>query len=135
MASNKNFLNINYQLSQNLKGKILIIGIGGGSDIVGAYALGKILQQNNPNARISVAVAVTPKSTYKGFDCIEENLYRANVREDVDLTKLHHTLSLIKQMSNFDSQFYLMFWRDQNIRRAQIFLITKMRYQRQLKIL
>lgn len=105
MASNKNFLNINYQLSQKLKGKILIIGIGGGSDIVGAYALGKILQQNNPNARISVAVAVTPKSTYKGFDCIEENLYRANVREDVDLTKLHHTLSLIKQMSNFDSQF------------------------------
>ena len=68
MASNKNFLNINYQLSQKLKGKILIIGIGGGSDIVGAYALGKILQQNNPNARISVAVAVTPKSTYKGFD-------------------------------------------------------------------
>lgn len=100
------FTETNYKFNDYNNSDVLIIGIGGGSDIIGAYALGKFLKENNPNATIKIAVAVTPKSDYEGFDNLQENLYRINSDKVSDLSKLHHTLQLIKDIYDFDKSFF-----------------------------
>lgn len=105
MNNNNFFKNTFYKIPTKLKGNLLIIGIGGGSDVVGAYALGKFLKENNPSATINIAVAVSPKSDYDGFDNLQENLYQVNSDKVADLSKLHHTLQLIKEIYNFDKSF------------------------------
>ncbi|MBU3661392.1 MAG: DUF1152 domain-containing protein [Flavobacteriales bacterium] len=94
-----------YKFNEYNSSNVLIIGIGSGSDIIGAYALGKFLKENNPNATINIAVAVTPKSDYEGFDNLQENLYQVNSDKVSDLSKLHHTLQLIKQIYDSDNSF------------------------------
>ncbi len=99
------FIETTYTFNEHISGNLLIIGIGGGSDIVGAYALGKFLKENNPSATINIAVAVSPKSDYDGFDNLQENLYQVNSDKVAGLSKLHHTLQLIKEIYNFDKSF------------------------------
>lgn len=99
------FIETTYIFNEYISGNLLIIGIGGGSDILGAFALGKFLKENNPSATINIAVAVSPKSDYDGFDNLQENLYQVNSDKVADLSKLHHTLQLIKEIYNFDKSF------------------------------
>lgn len=94
-----------YKFSDYINCNVLIIGIGGGSDIIGAYALGKFLKATNPNTTINIAVAVTPKSDYDGFDNLQENLYQVNSEKVSDISKLHHTLQIVKEIYNFDQLF------------------------------
>ena len=62
MTDNYKFIEAAYKFQEYSSGNLLIIGIGGGSDIVGAYGLGNFLKGINPNVIIRIAVAVTPKS-------------------------------------------------------------------------
>jgi hypothetical protein len=94
-----------YSFPENIKGNFLIVGIGGGSDIVGAFATGKLLKQLNPKASIHIGVAVTPKKNYDGFTLLSSNLYQANSDKIENESDLHHTLSLVKQIISLDNQF------------------------------
>lgn len=105
MTNNYKFIETIYNFQDYISCNLLIIGIGGGSDIVGAYALGKFLKETNPSATINIAVAVTPKSDYDGFDKLQENLYQVNSNQVPDLSELHHTLQLIKEIYNCDKSF------------------------------
>lgn len=83
--------------------KVLVVGIGGGSDVVGAFGIARFLQESNPNAKISYAVSVSPKTNYEGFEKLSDWLYKRKNHNKLEIAdELHHTLSLVVKMQEFD---------------------------------
>ena len=83
--------------------KVLVVGIGGGSDVVGAYGISRYLKKTNPNAKITYGVSVSPKIKYLGFEKLSDWLYKRNTHNNIKIAKkLHHTLSLVVEMQEFD---------------------------------
>ncbi len=105
MLKQNHFTSIDYPFDEDINGKILIIGIGGGNDVVGAYALGKFLKTKYSNIDINIAVAITPKANYESFDLLCKNVYQVNKKYLEKSSKLHHTLELIKDIDKFDNSF------------------------------
>lgn len=105
-----NFSNT-YSLSLMDKQKALFIGIGGGSDVIGAYAIASILQSQNSSAKISYGLCVSAKNKYSGFDKLSKHLFQrsSDIPEDID--ELSTSLSLVIKMKEYErniSQPYLL---------------------------
>ena len=84
--------------------RILILGVGGGCDIVGAYAIASVLQINNPESRIEYGLCVSEKDNYEGFDRLSTNLYRRSTDNiGNSIGHLHSSLKLMLQMKEFDA--------------------------------
>jgi len=84
--------------------KVLVIGIGGGSDVVSAFGISKFLKEANPSAKISYGVSVSPKKKYEGFEKSSDWLYKRKPYNKLEITRyLHHTLSLVVKMQEFDN--------------------------------
>lgn len=85
------------------KKKVLVIGIGGGSDVVSAFGIASFLKEKNPDVEIRYGVSVSPKAYYGGFDKITDWLYQRKPNFNVEeIKELHHTLSLVLKMKEFD---------------------------------
>lgn len=82
------------------KKKVIVIGIGGGSDIVGTYAIALVLSKRNPKCEIMYGLCVSPKERYDGFKEINSSLYqrKKNIK-NIPIDKLHHSLRLLIQMA------------------------------------
>lgn len=84
--------------------KVLVLGVGGGSDVVGAFGISRVLREKNPSAKITYGVSVSPKKEYDGFEKISDWLYRRETKKNIEIVnELHHTLSLVVKMREFDN--------------------------------
>ena len=85
------------------KKKILVFGIGGGSDIVGAYSIASMLQKKNSESEIVYGLCVSQKHDYEGFERINDGLFkRSPFLSDMDLENHHSSLKLTIEMNQFD---------------------------------
>lgn len=82
---------------------VFIVGVGGGSDVIGAFGVATMLQYKYPKSKIYYGLCVSEKKNYYGFKKINNSLYQRipNTQETND--ELHHSLKLIKEMENFDN--------------------------------
>ena len=82
--------------------KVLVIGIGGGSDIVGAFSIASVLHERNPDVEILYGLCVSPKNRYDGFEMINGSLYqRRDDIQNVSTDHLHHSPKLLIKMARF----------------------------------
>lgn len=83
---------------------ILVLGLGGESDIVGAAAVATALKQQHsqPNALVAYGGVISPQSDYSGFEKMGPHLFR---REDGQshLDRERGVLSLVLGMKEFDA--------------------------------
>ena len=110
----------NFPLLENKK--VLVVGIGGGSDVVGAYGISRYLKEKNPNAKITYSVSVSPKTKYLGLEKLSHCLYKRNTHNNIEIVKeLDHTLSLVVKIQEFDNN-------------EQPFLIVRPKYRVELTV-
>jgi len=80
----------------------LVIGIGGGSDVVGAFGIASILKSKSPKNNIDYALCVSEKENYNGFEQINHFLHKRTEKSIDDKQKQSHSLILVSKMSEFD---------------------------------
>lgn len=81
----------------------LVIGIGGGSDVVGAFGIASILKSKFSSKKIEYALSVSQKETYSGFAKINQFLHKREKTEIEDNNKISHSLILVSKMREFDN--------------------------------
>jgi len=82
---------------------IFVLGIGGGNDVVGAYAVATIIKKNRPQSQVSYGLCVSPKEGYHGFDKINNGLYKRD--SACCEPHPHSSLSLMQKLKDFDAAF------------------------------
>jgi len=83
--------------------KCFVLGIGGGNDGAGAYAIATLIKTNNPQSQVSYGLCVSPKENYLGFkEIVKEGLY---VRNPI-YNELHNhpSLKLMQTLKKFDTK-------------------------------
>lgn len=80
---------------------IFVFGIGGGSDVVGAFGFASLLKKSNPNGTVNFGLCVSKKENYSGFKKINHSLFQ---RDDLigSIKNSHTSLKLIQEMADFD---------------------------------
>jgi len=94
-----NYFDQQFDLSVNQK--TLVIGIGGGSDIVGAFGIASILKSKSPEIIIEYALCVSKKENYNGFKQINHFLHK-RTEKNVDNKEISPSLILANKMREFD---------------------------------
>lgn len=81
---------------------IFVLGIGGGSDVIGAYGFASTIQKLNPKAIINYGLCVSRKENYLGFKKINFSLYQHdNLQKSIN--NFHTSLELIQKMAEFNT--------------------------------
>ena len=104
MTTNYNLFPKHYdkQFDLYVNQNTLVIGIGGGSDVVGAFGIASILKSKSPEIIVDYALCVSEKANYYGFELINKFLHK-RTEENIDKKqKQHHSLNLVSKMSEFD---------------------------------
>jgi uncharacterized radical SAM superfamily Fe-S cluster-containing enzyme len=84
-------------------GKIFVLGIGGGNDAVGAYAVARLIKRAHPNSEILYGSCLSSdKKNYIGFVKICEGLYIRDLNEEFNESP---TLRLVQRLKIFDKDF------------------------------
>ncbi|MDE0471296.1 MAG: DUF1152 domain-containing protein [Ekhidna sp.] len=81
---------------------IFILGIGGGSDVVGAYGLASIIKTSNPKSLVNFGLCVSKKTDYTGFKKINNSLYQRDNPQSAS-NNPHTSLKLIGDMASVGS--------------------------------
>ncbi len=90
-----------FNLSEIKESNIFVLGIGGGSDVVGAYGFASIVKKSNPKATVNFGLCVSRKENYLGFKRINNSLYeRDNSQKTINNS--HTSLELIQKMADYD---------------------------------
>jgi hypothetical protein len=89
-----------FELSVNQN--TLVIGIGGGSDVIGAFGIASILKSKSPKCNIDYALCVSEKENYNGFEQINRFLHKRTEKSINSEQKQSHSLILVRKMSEFD---------------------------------
>lgn len=97
------YINNLFDFSRLNSKRIFVIGIGGGSDIVGAYAISRITQNSNPISIISYGLCISYKNDYSGFTKLNENLYVRSIEHIENPDELHTSLALAIKMKEYDT--------------------------------
>ena len=71
-----------YVLPSFKKDRVLVLGIGGGSDAIGAYAVAALLRGENPDAEVMYGGCINPK--YTGFGQISASLFARTQKPSPD---------------------------------------------------
>ncbi|MDR0523967.1 MAG: hypothetical protein LBG62_06060 [Candidatus Methanoplasma sp.] len=83
-------------------GEAFVLGIGGGSDAIGAFAVASAIARAGGRARYGLCVSEKPAG-YPGFETIDENLYlRGGAGPDPALLEGIWSLKLLHDMSGRD---------------------------------
>ncbi len=82
--------------------KIFVLGIGGGSDVVGAYSIARLIQQLNSQTQLSYGLCVSQKNDYTGFKLLNDNLFQRSTEHIENPDELHTSLALVLKMRKFD---------------------------------
>lgn len=91
-----------FNISEIKGNNIFVLGIGGGSDVVGAYGFGSIVKKSNPKAIVNFGLCVSKKENYSGFKKINNSLYlRDNSQKSINNS--HTSLELIQKMAEYDN--------------------------------
>ena len=90
------------QFDLSVNQNTLVIGIGGGSDVVGAFGIASVLKSKSPKIILDFALCVSKKDNYNGFEQINNFLHK-RTKENIDeKLKQSHSLILVRKMSEFD---------------------------------
>lgn len=90
-----------FNLSEIKESNIFVLGIGGGSDVVGAYGLAITLRKLNPKATVNFGLCVSRKENYCGFKKINNSLYQRD-NSQRSINNSHTSLELIQKMGDYD---------------------------------
>lgn len=90
------------QFDLSVNQNTLVIGIGGGSDVVGAFGIASILKSKSPEIIIEYALCVSKKENYCGFKQINHFLHKRTDKGIDNKEKISHSLILVSKMSEFD---------------------------------
>jgi hypothetical protein len=97
-------LNKSFDFSCLNSKNLFVLGIGGGSDVVGAYAIARIIQKSSPSSQISYGLCISYKNDYSGFTKLNENLYVRSVEHIENPDDLHTSLALVIKMEEYDRE-------------------------------
>lgn len=91
-----------FKISEIKGNNIFILGIGGGSDVVGAYGLASLIKKLNPKSIVNFGLCVSRKENYLGFRKINNSLYQRDNSQS-GIKNSHTSLRLIQEMADFDN--------------------------------
>jgi len=88
--------------------KIFVLGIGGGNDVVGAYAVATIIKRNHPQSQILYGACTYPKNDNRqGFTGINDGLYIRNSAccdPYMHYSLGNYSLGLVQKLKDFDAE-------------------------------
>ena len=80
--------------------KFFVLGIGGGNDVIGAYAVARLLKKGRPDSEVLYGSCLSSKKDYIGFVQIFEGLYIRD-SENKELNE-NHSLKSVQTLKEFD---------------------------------
>lgn len=90
------------QFDLSVNQNTLVVGIGGGSDVVGAFGIASILKSKSSEIIVEYALCVSKKDNYSGFEQINHFLHKRTEKGIDNTEKISHSLILVSKMSEFD---------------------------------
>jgi len=90
-----------FDLHSIIDKNILVLGIGGGNDAVGAFIVASIIKKAHPERNIIYGSCLSArKKNYIGFSQITDGLYIRNLKNDE--FNENHSLRLVQTLEKFD---------------------------------